>query len=192
MGRDKLSLEVGGVPILRRIYDVLDEACDEVLVVAGACDLSGLPEEAWMVRDLRPAGLGPLAGLESGLYHARHEQTFVAAGDMPFVSRDLVCESISRLRGSRAHAVALRVGGRLEPLCAAYSRKTLVDVGGALDEGVRAMRDLLGRLPEVEEIPEEEIRRFGDPRLLTMNVNSPQDLARARAVAEGGYGGYCG
>jgi len=30
---------------------------------------------------------------------------------------------------------------------------------------------------------EEELRRFGDPDLFLMNVNSPQDLERARREA---------
>lgn len=192
MGRDKLSMAVGGVPIIRRVHDVLREACDEVVVV-GAEEAYGLPEGARVVRDLRlcggSSGAGPLAGLESGLYHARYEGTFVAAGDMPFVSLDLVYELLRRLRDGDASAVAPRVGGRLEPLCAAYSRHALGAVGGALDDGVLAMRDLLGLLPEVEEVSEEEVRGFGDPELLLMNVNSPEHLARARAVAGDEPGG---
>jgi molybdopterin-guanine dinucleotide biosynthesis protein A len=192
MGRDKLSMTVGGVPIIWRVYDVLCEACDEVVVV-GAEEAYGLPEGTRVVRDLRAhdgsSGAGPLAGLESGLYHARYEATFVAAGDMPFVSLDLVHELLRRLREGNAYAVVPRVGGRLEPLCAAYSRRALGTVGGALDDGVRAMRDLLGLLPEVEELREEEVREFGDPDLLLMNVNSPEHLARARGVVGDEPGG---
>lgn len=195
MGRDKLPMTVGGVPIIRRVYDALREACDEVLVV-GAREAYGLPEGTRVVRDLRAhdgsSGAGPLAGLESGLYHARYEATFLAAGDMPFVSVDLVCELLRRLREGNAYAVAPRVGGRLEPLCTVYSRHALEAVSGALDDGIRAMRDLLGLLPEVEELSEGEVREFGDPGLLLMNVNSPEHLARARGAVgdeRGGRGG---
>jgi molybdopterin-guanine dinucleotide biosynthesis protein A len=192
MGRDKLPMTVGGVSIIRRVYDVLREACDEVIVV-GAEEAYGLPEGTRGVRDLRShdgfSGAGPLAGLESGLHHARYEATLVAAGDMPFLSLDLTCELLRRLCEGNAYAVAPRVGGLMEPLCAAYSRHALGAVGGALDEGVRAMRDLLGLLPEVEEVSEEEVREFGDPGLLLMNVNSPEHLARARGVAEDEHDG---
>jgi hypothetical protein len=41
---------------------------------------------------------------------------------------------------------------------------------------------LLENLPGVRYVGEEELRRFGDPNLLLTNVNSPEDLARARAV----------
>lgn len=192
MGRDKLPLSVGGVPILRRACDALDEGCSEVItVVSGPGDPPGLPAGARTVRDLRPgdggSGAGPLAGLEAGLYYAGCPETFVAAGDMPFLSTELVLEMLRRLHAGGTYAVVPRVGGRLEPLCAAYSREALGYVSAALDEGVRAVRDLVESLPEVEEITLEELSVFGEPGLLLMNVNSPEDLARAReAAGEGG------
>lgn len=188
MGRDKLPLTVGGVSILRRVHGVLSEACDEVVaVVSGEGVPESLPEGVRVVRDLRTgdggSGAGPLAGLESAMHHARYSRVFVAAGDMPFVSPELVSEMLRRLYLGGAYAVVPRIGGRWEPLCAVYARKTLVEVGAALDEGVRAMRDLVERLPEVEEVTEEDLRRFGEPGLLLMNVNSPEDLEFARSAA---------
>ncbi|WP_047865584.1 molybdenum cofactor guanylyltransferase [Rubrobacter aplysinae] len=190
MGRDKLALTVDGVPILRRVYDALDEVCEEVVVVTvGDEEPVGLPDGARLARDMRPggpgggaAGAGPLAGLEAGLRQARYPAAFVAAGDMPYLSPGLVRETLRRLRAGGAHAVLPRYRGRREPLCAAYDAGALVAVGEALDAGVSAMRELIERLPEVEEIAEDELRRFGEPELLLMNVNSPEDLARARAV----------
>jgi hypothetical protein len=38
-------------------------------------------------------------------------------------------------------------------------------------------------LDAVVYVPEAELRPLGDPDLLLMNVNSPEDLARARSVA---------
>ena len=194
MGRDKLPLTVGGVPILRRVHEALAEACDEVVaVVSGEGSPESLPEGVRVARDLRTgdggSGAGPLAGLEAAMHHARYPQVFVAAGDMPFVSPELVSEMLRRLYLGDAYAVVPRINRRWEPLCAAYAHKTLREVGTALDEGVRAMRDLVERLPEVEEVTEEELRRFGEPGLLLMNVNSPEDLELARKAAGDGYSG---
>lgn len=187
MGHDKLPLLVGGVPILRRVCKTLMESCDEVIAVgAGREESAGLPTSCRVVSDLRPHGAGPLAGLEAGLFHARYPLAFVAAGDMPFLSPGLVSEALARLRAGGAYAVAPRPGGRWEPLCAAYSRSALDHVSRALDGGARAVRELLEKLPEVEEITERELRRFGEPELLLMNVNSPEDLARAREAVSGG------
>lgn len=188
MGRDKLPLMVGDRPILRRAYDALAACCDEVIpVIHGSQAPPGLPEGVHPVRDLRSGGdegLGPLAGIEAGLRHARHRRVFVAAGDMPFLPEDLIRKMLARLAGG-ALAVVPRNGDRWEPLCAAYDREALVYAGRALDEGVRSLHDFLRSLPRIEEIGEGELRRFGDPETLLMNVNSPEDLARAREVGGG-------
>lgn len=188
MGRDKLPLTVGGRPIIRRAYDALSACCEEVIpVIHGPQAPPGLPEDASVVRDLRSGcdeGLGPLAGLEAGLHHARYHRVFVAAGDMPFLPEELVRHMLGRL-GDGALAVVPRRGHRWEPLCAAYAREALVYAGRALDEGVRSLHGFLSTLPRVEEVGEDELRRFGEPELLLMNVNSPEDLARAREALSG-------
>ena len=188
MGRDKLPLTVGDRPIIRRAYDALAACCDEVIpVIHGPQTPPGLPEDASPVRDLRSGGgegLGPLAGLEAGLHHARHRRVFAAAGDMPFLPTELIRRMLDRLGGG-ALAVVPRRGDRREPLCAAYDREALVYAGRALDEDVRSLHEFLRTLPRVEEVGEDELRRFGDPELLLMNVNSPEDLARAREALGG-------
>jgi molybdenum cofactor guanylyltransferase len=72
------------------------------------------------------------------------------------------------------------------PLCAAYRREIRPAVSAALDRGVRSVRELLEDLPGVRYVEEGELRRFGDPELLLMNVNSPEDLTRARAALREG------
>ena len=73
--------------------------------------------------------------------------------------------------------------GMLLPFCAAYGRDAvLAAVKTALDSGVRGVREVVGGLPGVMYVEERELRAFGDPARLLMNVNSPEDLARARAM----------
>ena len=176
MGRDKLVLEVGGVPLLRRVRDALSTRCAEVIVVGGeAARLEGV---RWIPDERR--GLGPLAGVEAGLAAARNRPVFVAAGDMPFLSVDLIDYLLERLDEQGVAAVVPRHGGRVHPLCAAYDREILPHVASALDGGVRSVREMLEIIDSVEYV-EKELRRFGDPDLYLMNVNSPEDLERARA-----------
>ena len=47
---------------------------------------------------------------------------------------------------------------------------------------MRAAREFLRGLDAVAYVPAAELRSLGDPELLLMNVNSPEDLARARSV----------
>lgn len=183
MGRDKLLLEVGGEPMLRRVCDALATRCAEVVVVGGGGDpvrLGGIRR----VSDERPGGLGPLAGLEAGLAAARGRLVFVAAGDVPFLSEGVVYYLLERLERSGAFAVVPRYRGATHPLCAAYDREVLAQVRSALDGGVRSVREFLEGLDPVEYV-ERELWGFGDPDLFLMNVNSPEDLERARARCGG-------
>lgn len=180
MGREKLLLEVGGAPLLRRVYNSLRAACAEVLVVAGRGALLPLEGVQW-ITDERRGGQGPLAGLEAGLRAARHHLVFAAAGDMPFIPPSLVAYLLGRLEEGGVSAVVARHRRVTHPLCAAYDRRALPHVEAALDDGVRAVRGLLDRLPGVEYTDDEDLERFGDPDLFLLNVNSPEDLERARA-----------
>jgi molybdenum cofactor guanylyltransferase len=182
MGRDKLLLEVCGEPLLRRVCAALSTRCTEIVVVGGGGDsvrLGGIRR----VLDERRGGLGPLAGLEAGLAAARSRPVFVAPGDMPFISNKIICYLLERLERSDVFAVVPRHSGALHPLCAAYDREVLAQVRFALDRGVRSVREFLEGLDPVEYV-EEELRRFGDPDVFLMNVNSPEDLERARARCE--------
>jgi molybdenum cofactor guanylyltransferase len=179
MGREKLSLEVDGVPLIARVRAALADCCREVLVVG---DSGVRLEGVEYITGERPGGLGPLAGMEAGLASARHSLTFVAAGDMPFLTKSMVGYLLGRLGRSGVLAVVPRYGGRIHPLCAAYARTLLPRLGTALDGGARAVHGFLEGAEEVEYVGE-ELRRFGDPGLLLMNVNSPGDLELARREA---------
>lgn len=187
MGRDKLPLKVGATSLLDRVHAVLSSRCEEVLVAGGDCHV---PAGARRISDLRPGRQGPLAGIEAGLLAARRRAVFVAAGDMPFLTSELV----GCLLGLLQHGVPAVVpvsGEGAHPLCAAYDgREVLPVAGAALDRGARSVRGMIEDLPGVRYVGEGELRRFGDPDLLLSNVNSPEDLARARrALDEGAYPG---
>jgi molybdenum cofactor guanylyltransferase len=182
MGRDKLSLEINGVPLPQRVYGALSTRCTEVFVVGGG---GVRPEGARRISDERPGVQGPLAGLEAGLAAVTNRLVFVAAGDMPFLSGDLVGYLLERLEEREACAVVPRHRGRIHPLCAAYDRAVLPRARAALDEGVRAVHRFLEKLDNVEYVGE-GLRRVGDPDILLMNVNSPEDLDRARSGARRG------
>lgn len=193
MGRDKLPLLVGGVPLVRRVSDTLGGVCGEmILASAGDGSPGEVPEGVRLVRDLRGAEQGerpgPLAGIEAGLSAASYPVVFVAAGDVPFLPGGLVRLLLRRVLEDGATAAVPVSGGRMQPLCAAYSRRdALPAVSAALDGGVRAVHTVVEGLGRVEYV-EEELWTFGDPEVYLMNVNSPEDLERARTRPGGTAG----
>jgi molybdopterin-guanine dinucleotide biosynthesis protein A len=101
---------------------------------------------------------------------------------MPFLRPELVDYLIRVLLDRGSPAVVPDDGRRTHPLCAAYSREVLPRLRSALDGGVRAAREFLRGIDGVAYVPAAELRNLGNPDLLLMNVNSPEDLARARGV----------
>ncbi len=179
MGTDKLSLEVDGLPLLLRVHDALAPRCREILLVGGE---DARLEDVPLVSGERPGGQGPLAGMEAGLAAASNPLVFVAAGDLPFLPQTLVAYLLGRMHRGDARAVVPRYLGRTHPLCAAYDRELLAAVGSTLDSGIRSVRVFLDGLDGVTYVGE-ELRRFGDPDVFLMNVNTPDDLERARGEA---------
>ncbi len=180
MGRDKLLLEVGGATLVERVAGALSPRCEEVILAGGGT----APPGVRAVADDRP-GEGPLAGMEAGLAAARHTLVFVAAGDMPFLRPELVDYLLEVVRVNESLAAVPEGARGSHPLCAAYSRDgVLPPLRSALDAGVRAARGFLRALDGVVYVPAAELRSFGDPDLLLMNVNSPADLARARGLVD--------
>ncbi len=181
MGQNKLALEVGAVSLLERVHIALSSRCEEVLVAGGYA-----PAGTRRIPDRRPGRQGPLAGMEAGMLAARHRLVFVAAGDMPFLTAGLIDYLLGFLQQGAPAVVPVSKEGA-HPLCAAYGREEILPaVRAALDRGDRAVRGLVDGMPGIRYVGEDELRRFGDPELLLLNVNSPRDLARARKVLEVG------
>jgi molybdopterin-guanine dinucleotide biosynthesis protein A len=177
MGRDKLLLKIGDATLLDRVYGALASCCEEIVVIRAG---GYAPTGARQIPDLRP-GEGPLAGIEAGLFAARYRSVFVAAGDMPFLTGDFVRYLLSLL-SDHVSAVVPCFGDGPHPLCAAYGWEVRPAVSAALDRDARSVRRLLEDVPRVRYVEERELWRFGNPNLLLTNVNSPEDLARARAI----------
>ena len=77
MGRNKALLEFDGETLIQRLYRLLDDDFDEVLVSANDPETYGFLD-APLVPDIYEGG-GCLAGLHAGLLSARGESCFFAA-----------------------------------------------------------------------------------------------------------------
>ncbi|HKZ07755.1 MAG TPA: molybdenum cofactor guanylyltransferase [Methylomirabilota bacterium] len=180
-GEPKALLDLGGRRIVERVLDVVRAATERVLLVTNTPDLYaflGLP----MVPDVFPDG-GSLGGIYSGLRAAPGDAAFTVACDMPFLS--LPVARLVLARADEADVVAPRVGEQWETLHACYGKACL----GPMERRLRAGRlKITGFFDEVRvlAIPEAEVARLADPAVVFMNVNTPDELARARALAAAG------
>jgi molybdopterin-guanine dinucleotide biosynthesis protein A len=179
MGGDpKALMELGGRPIVARVLDVVRQVTERVLLVTNTPDLYaflGLP----MVPDVFPEG-GSLGGIYSGLRAAPGDVTFTVACDMPFLSAPVA--RLVLARAGEADVVAPRIGAQWETLHACYGKACLGPMERCLREGRLRITGFFGEV-RVLAITEAEVVAVGDPARVFMNVNTPDELARARALA---------
>ena len=179
MGGDpKALMELGGRRIVERVLDVVRQVTERVLLVTNTPDLYaflGLP----MVPDVFPDG-GSLGGIYSGLRAAPGDAAFTVACDMPFLSAP-----VARLvldRAGEADVVAPRIGEQWETLHACYGKACLAPMERRLREGRLRITGFFEDV-RVLAITEAEVAAVGDPARVFMNVNTPDELMRARAFA---------
>lgn len=180
-GRPKGLEVVGGLRILDRLVGEFEAAFGELpLLVANDPSAAGWHPGLQVVPDREP-GLGALGGIWTAI-QAGPAPVVLAAWDMPFVNRELLGLLAGGLEGYDACLPASDGRRGLEPLCAAYGPAC----GPAIARAVaRQDRRAIGFHPEVRVciLPEERVRRCGDPARLFLNVNTPDDLTRASEQA---------
>jgi molybdopterin-guanine dinucleotide biosynthesis protein A len=172
-GRDKSQLVIDGRTILDRQLHVLHRIADRVVIVAN--------------EPARFAGLGvpvfgdlvPDAGALGGIYTAlalANDPVLVVACDMPY----LTAPFLTRVMGA-AHDVDIvvpRAADGYHPLCACYGQACVDPIRQRLDAGVLKVLDLFDDV-HVRTIDPVEIAAFDPDGLLLLNINTPDDLARA-------------
>jgi len=176
-GRPKALIQLGGRSIVERVVAALTPVVDDVLVVTNTPELYaflGLP----MVADVYPDH-GSLGGIYSGL-SAAGEIAFTVACDMPFLHPEVVRLVVAR--AGEGDVVIPRVGEQYETMHAAYGKACLPHIEERLRAGRLKIVGFFDRV-RVVEIDEAEIARFRDPAVAFMNVNTPDELERARALA---------
>ncbi len=176
-GRPKALIQLGGRSIVERVVAALTPVVDGVLVVTNTPELYaflGLP----MVADVYPDH-GSLGGIYSGL-SAAGEIAFTVACDMPFLHPEVVRLVVAR--AGEGDVVIPRVGEQYETMHAAYGKACLPHIEERLRAGRLRIVGFFDRV-RVVEIGEAEIARFRDPAVAFMNVNTPDELERARALA---------
>ncbi len=183
-GVAKPLLEVGGRTMAERSLEPL-RAVSERLFVSTDRPALFAPLGLVAIEDGRPERLGPLAGL-AALERAIRRETdqpfrlLAVPGDTPFLPDDLGARLLTGAAPGRVRIAAYR--GRWQPTIALWPGEALAGLGAWLD-AVPADRSLRGWIErhshETVEFPPSPIAPEGDP---FFNVNTPDELARARAA----------
>ncbi len=177
-GQPKALLELGGRRIIERVLDAVAPVVDDVLIVTNTPELYAFLDLA-MVADVYPDH-GSLGGIFSGLAAAPGEAAFTVACDMPFLHREVVRLVVAR--AGEGDVVIPRVGEQLETMHAVYGKACLAPIETRLAAGRLKIVDFFDRV-RVVEVDAADVARHRAPEVVFMNVNTPEELARARALA---------
>lgn len=177
MGSDKALLELGGQALALRMAGKMGELVEEVYLV-GSPERHGhlgLPVLADAV-----AGRGPVGGIAAALRASERDWNLVVACDLPYLETRFL-EFLLELGAADAEADAVvpRLGGRWEPLCAAYHQRAWPAFERVLaGEDYRIARAF--EWLRVRAVEEEELKRFAFSERMFKNVNSADDYEEAK------------
>jgi molybdopterin-guanine dinucleotide biosynthesis protein A len=177
-GLDKSALAVGDRSILDRQLAVLGSLTKNLLIVAN--DEHRYRETGVRVVPDRIPGAGSLGGVYTALVEAPTEQVLVIACDMPFLNAPFLARLAAL--GAGIDAAVPRDAHGIHPLCASYDRRVAARLRARIEAGTLSVADALDELV-VREIGPDELAPFDPDGRLLLNVNTPDDYARARSSA---------
>ncbi|HYW09886.1 MAG TPA: molybdenum cofactor guanylyltransferase [Longimicrobium sp.] len=183
-GAPKALATVGGRRVVDRVYDALAAVTGAPVLIANEPAL--FPDFAELRAD-EVGGVGPLAGIATALRWAAERGAggaLCVACDMPFVPPELLRRILAR--ADDGDAVLPESGGRrgVEPLCAWYSTNALPAIDRMMSEGEHALYRLADRVRAVR-LALAQVEECGDPSVLFLNINTPEDHQRAERIAGG-------
>jgi molybdopterin-guanine dinucleotide biosynthesis protein A len=173
LGGAKAMVELCGWPLITYPLAALSAVLDEVAIIAKPdTRLPSLPGVTVWIEPHEPHH--PLVGIVQALGLAEGRPVLVCAGDLPFVSPELVAELAVADPGDAPAVIAAHDGSQ-QPLLGCYQPAAALPLADAARrrDPVRAAVASIG--PGLLEVD--------DPELL-FNVNAPEDLLQAAAILD--------
>jgi molybdopterin-guanine dinucleotide biosynthesis protein A len=184
LGRDKIIEKLGTASLLEQVVSRVEPLSKKIIVVtANERKFSELADhpDVTVVSDIVP-NQGSLGGIYTGLVTSDTRYNLVLAADMPFLNEALLRYLIEVSDG---YDFVLPCYDELyEPLHAVYSRQCIPAIETLFARRERAIIELFPFV-RVRLVDAAEVEKF-DPRHLSFfNINTPEDLERAKEIAGG-------
>jgi molybdopterin-guanine dinucleotide biosynthesis protein A len=132
--------------------------------------------------DLKP-GRGALGGLYTALFSAKYSSVAVVACDMPFANAELFRAASEILVKDKADIVIARTEEGYEPLHAVYRRETCIPAIEAAIDADKWRMDAWFPQVKIRLLKLEEIKRYDPSGSAFLNINTPEDFAKAEEQA---------
>jgi molybdopterin-guanine dinucleotide biosynthesis protein A len=172
MGRDKAFIEIDGIPIIQRTYDIFQKIFNEIIIVTSQIELYSA-FNAKIVSDLIE-NYGALGGLYTGLFYSSNPYSFCAACDMPFLKESLIQFLAHRVNGY--DVIVPRTADGLQPLHAFYSKNCLTSIKHLIEMGKYKIIDFYPMV-NTQIIEESEFIHLDVTKESFININTPGELS---------------
>ncbi|MGH2852377.1 MAG: molybdenum cofactor guanylyltransferase [Solirubrobacteraceae bacterium] len=171
IGGAKAVAQLAGRPLVAHVVEAARAGKLAPIVVAKADSV--LPQLDCPIVIEPPEPTHPLLGIVTGLRALAGSAAVVCPTDMPLVTGEL----LAWLASLDEPLAVVRAGGRIQPLLGRYARGLLdaLELELAAAPSLTALVTRLG----ARIVEEDELRPFGDPARLLLNVNTADDLANA-------------
>jgi molybdenum cofactor guanylyltransferase len=178
-GGKKTFKKIGDRTILDNISRLFADLFKEIIIVVNEPEeFAGLNMS--IVTDIIPLKCA-LAGLHAGLFYSSYPYAYVTACDTPFVKKSVVEHIVGEIEPSY-DVIIPRTDDGLEPLSAVYSRDCIPLIENNLEKNIVMIKKFF-RKKKVKEIPVEQLKALDPDMRFILNINTPEDLKRARIIA---------
>lgn len=175
MGQDKAAVTLNGRTLLEHALAALRDVCRDVSIL-GKFELYGALAPVY--EDIFP-GCGPLGGIHAALANSQTHFNLIIGVDTPFLAPGFLSYLAERATTSGAVVTTPEIDDYRQPLCTVYSLDFLPIAEHALRLGNYKIVPLFPK-DRTLVIKESELRRFAFAADMFENLNTPEDLERAR------------
>jgi molybdenum cofactor guanylyltransferase len=201
MGRDKALLEFAGRPLVAHALELFQVAGITAMIAGAASPaLRSLPIFTLIVEDASP-GLGPLSGICTALSIISARYAVFLPVDLPLLPPSLIVFLLRHARITGSVVTVPSISGFAETFPAVLDRAALPALQNELESqrygcfsAFQAASAAVGQ--SVSSVAVELLAQAGEvsdplglpPVLWFLNLNAPEDLARAEALRNAGSG----
>lgn len=173
MGFDKQFIKINETKLLETVVKELKKEFDDIIIVTNK------PEHydgrlCKVVCD-EIEQRGPLSGIHIGLKESHSKYVYFVACDMPNINIDYIRYMKEKIRNLDVDSCITKLGDRLEPFNAFYSRDIIIDIEKLLFSDCRAIGYLIKKVNTLY-IEEKYARKYSPNWDMFLNINTQEEL----------------
>lgn len=175
MGTNKSLLLIDHKPVIKHIVEELETCTDELVIIANEPTIYDFLHLK-VYRD-RYTDKGPLAGIETALYHVEADVFMLAACDMPFIHASIYTFLLEKFE--QHDAIIPVYEKQMHPLAGLYKKSVLEKVQYQLENDILRVKSFFDQI-NVKYV--ENFQGISDKLLKKhfFNMNNPEEYQEAK------------